>query len=352
MELEKIFIDTSDQPESSVLIIYTGGTMGMGQNKSGDLVSFNFQEILDRIPSLKTMNLRLTVISFKEPLDSSNIKPVHWVQIAQIIYDNYQKHDGFVILHGTDTMAYSASALSFILDGLNKPVIFTGAQLPISSIRSDGRENLITAIEIASARENGIPIVPEVSIFFDNILLRGNRSKKVESILFNAYKSENYPHLAQSGVEIEYNKSFIQPFLPDNKLKLRKELDLNVALIKLFPGITENVIGNMLSTPGLKGLVLETYGSGNAPSEPWLIDCLKDAIDRDLVILNVSQCDGGKVSQGEYDTGKALYEIGILSGKDITTESAITKMMVVLGFQLGSKEKKEILIKPMCGEME
>ncbi len=352
MELEKIIIDTSDQPDSSVLIIYTGGTMGMGQNKSGDLVSFNFQEILDRIPSLKTMNLRLTVISFKEPLDSSNIKPVHWVQIAQIIYDNYQKHNGFVILHGTDTMAYSASALSFILDGLNKPVIFTGAQLPISSIRSDGRENLITAIEIASARENGISIVPEVSIFFDNILLRGNRSKKVESILFDAYKSENYPHLAQSGVEIEYNRSFIQPYLPANKLKLRKDMDLSVALIKLFPGITENVIRNMLSTPGLKGLVLETFGSGNVPSELWLIDCLKDAIEKDMMIMNVSQCDGGKVLQGKYDTSKALQEIGILSGKDITTESAITKMMVVLGFELGPKEKKELLIKPMCGEMD
>ena len=352
MKLEKIIIDTSDQPESSVLIIYTGGTMGMGQDKSGDLVSFNFQEILDRIPSLKTMNLRLTVISFTEPLDSSNIKPVHWVQIAHIIYDNYQRPDGFVILHGTDTIAYSASALSFILDGLNKPVIFTGAQLPISSIRSDGRENLITAIELASARENGVSIVPEVSIFFDNILLRGNRSKKVESILFDAFKSENYPHLAQSGVEIEYNRSFIQSYSTNNKLKIIKDLDLNVALIKLFPGISENVIGNTLSTPGLKGLILETFGSGNAPSEPWLIDCLKNAIEKDIMIMNVSQCDGGKVLQGKYDTSRALQEIGILSGKDITTESAITKMMVVLGFELGPKEKKEILITPMCGEMK
>ncbi|TVP44768.1 MAG: asparaginase [Mongoliibacter sp.] len=336
---------------SSVLIIYTGGTLGMAYDRTGALVPFNFGQILEKIPNLTNMNIAITVISFPEPIDSSNVNLHHWVDMAYIIHENYDSYDGFVILHGTDTMAYSASMLSFMLKGLSKPVVFTGAQLPISEMRSDARENLMTALEIATSKANGKPIVPEVCIFFNHMLLRGNRSKKVQSVHFDAFESENYPPLAESGIIIDYNYAAIQPFEEGKKLEYFTQLDNNVMVIKLFPGITSRVLDSCFATKGLKGVVLETYGSGNSPSEPWFLDSLEKAIAKGIIVLNVSQCNGGRVIQGRYETSRDLLRIGVLSGGDITTEAAITKMMFLLANEKSDAEVRRKLVQPMAGEM-
>ena len=350
MNFERIDILTANQkePDTSVMIVYTGGTMGMERDSINALIPIDFQRILEKIPSLRQLNLRLSVVSFKKPLDSSNIHPTHWVEIAKIIESNYAKMDGFVILHGTDTMAYSASALSFILEGLSKPVIFTGAQLPLSAARSDARENLITAILIASSKSGNNPIISEVGIYFDNYLLRGNRSKKVESSHFDAFKSENYPSLGISGVEIEYNKAYIhQPDASEN-LTLNKKYSTSVAILKLFPGINKDVVNSILNISDLKGLILETFGSGNAPTDTWFIDSLEKSVSNNLIVLNVSQCDGGKVNQGMYETSKQLQNIGVLNGSDITTEAAVTKLMFLLGKGKSLDWVKEQLITTIC----
>jgi len=336
---------------SSILIIYTGGTLGMAYDDTGALVPFNFGQILEKIPTLTSMNIAITVISFPEPIDSSNVNMQHWVDMAYIIYENYDSYDGFVVLHGTDTMAYSASMLSYMLQGLSKPVIFTGAQLPISAMRSDARENLMTSLEIATAKANGKPIVPEVCIFFNHMLLRGNRSKKVQSVHFDAFESENYPPLAESGIIIDYNYAAIKPYGEGTKLRYLNKLDNRVIVIKLFPGITSNVLDSCFSIKGLKGVVLETYGSGNSPSEDWFLNCLENAIQKGIIILNVSQCNGGRVIQGRYQTSKDLLRIGILSGGDITTEAAITKMMFLLANEKDDAEIRRKLITPLVGEM-
>lgn len=336
---------------SSVLIIYTGGTLGMSYDNSGALVPFNFGQILDKIPTLTSMNIAITVISFPEPIDSSNVSMQHWVDMAYIIFENYDSYDGFVILHGTDTMAYSASMLSYMLSGLTKPVVFTGAQLPISAMRSDARENLMTALEIATAKANGRPIVPEVCIFFNHMLLRGNRCKKVQSVHFDAFESENYPALAEAGIIIDYNFAAIQPFDEGKKLGYSNKMDNSVMIVKLFPGITEKVLDACFDMDGLKGVVLETYGSGNSPSEGWFTRAIKRAISKDLIILNVSQCNGGRVIQGRYQTSKDLLDMGVLSGGDITTEAAITKMMFLLGNEKNKQLVKQKLITPLAGEM-
>ncbi|WP_291783600.1 asparaginase [Cecembia sp.] len=336
---------------SSVLIIYTGGTLGMAYDDSGALVPFNFGQILEKVPSLTQMNIAITVISFPEPIDSSNVNMNHWVDMAYIIYENYDSYDGFVILHGTDTMAYSASMLSYMLQGLSKPVIFTGAQLPISAMRSDARENLMTSLEIATAKANGKPIVPEVCIFFNHMLLRGNRSKKVQSVHFDAFESENYPALAESGIVIDYNYAAITPFEEGARLKYFNKLDNHVLVLKLFPGITAEVLQSCLAIKDLKGVILETYGSGNSPSESWFLETLEEAVGRGIIILNVSQCNGGRVIQGRYQTSKDLLRIGVLSGGDITTEAAVTKMMFLLGSGLSDAEIRRKLVKPIAGEM-
>ncbi len=352
MDYKQIQINTAtpDKPKSKVMIIYTGGTFGMAHDAHGVLVPFDFGLILEHLPTLRNLSLELTVISFNTPIDSSNIKLEHWQTIAKIIFENYKSNDGFVVLHGTDTMAFTASALSFMLNGLAKPVILTGAQLPISEPRSDARENLITSLEIAAAKKNGNAIVPEVCIYFGNELIRGNRSKKTESMHFDAFQSENYPPLAKAGVKIEYNETAIHQSLSNETLQLLDRLDTSIAILKLFPGISEATVHAMINIDGLKAIVLETYGSGNAPTTKWFIDLLKEAIGKGVIVLNISQCPGGMVVQGKYETSKVLQEIGVLSGGDMTTEAALTKLMVLLG-EYGLKEAKVKITKSIVGEL-
>lgn len=336
---------------ASVLIIYTGGTLGMAYDESGALVPFNFGQILEKIPILSNMDIAITVISFPEPIDSSNVTMRHWKDMSYIIYENYDSYDGFVVLHGTDTMAYSASMLSYMLHGLNKPVIFTGAQLPISAMRSDARENLMTALEIATAKINDRPIVPEVCIFFNHMLLRGNRSKKVQSIHFDAFESENYPSLAEAGIVIDYNMNAIRPFEVKRKLVKMNHLDNRVMILKLFPGITDKIMDACFNIEGLRGVVLETYGSGNSPSEAWFMKSLDRAIKKGLIILNVSQCNGGRVIHGRYETSKELLAVGVVSGADMTTEAAVTKLMFLLGQNYSREEICLKLTQSLAGEI-
>jgi L-asparaginase len=337
-------------PKSRVMIIYTGGTFGMSYNSGGILVPFDFSLILEHLPTLRNLSLDLTVISFEKPVDSSNIDPSHWTTIGEIIHQNYNDHDGFVVLHGTDTMAYTASALSFMVQGLRKPVILTGAQLPISEPRSDARENLITSLEIASRYEDGMPVVPEVCIYFDYQLLRGNRSKKVESQHFDAFESGNYPPLAKAGVKIDYNMAAIHSPSAGDKLSFFGKFDTSVAILKLFPGIQPAVVQSILDTPGLKALILETFGSGNGPTTSWFLDMLRNAIGRGLLILNVSQCPGGMVMQGRYETSRELERIGVISGADMTTEAALTKLMVLMG-EYGVEEASKRIGVSISGEL-
>ncbi len=351
MKLKKITINTSSKsPRSRILIIYTGGTFGMTYDHDGVLVPFDFSLIIAHLPALKNLALELKVFSFENPIDSSNINPEHWQVIGKIIESHYAMHDGFVVLHGTDTMAFTASALSFMLEGLNKPVVFTGAQLPISEPRSDARENLITALEIASATKDGMALVPEVCIYFDYELLRGNRSKKVESMQFDAFDSGNYPQLAKAGVKIDYNYSVIRDADKNKPLTLHSKFDTNIAVLKLFPGINQIVVDAMLNTPGLKAVVVETYGSGNAPTLDWLITGLKKAIDKGIIVLNISQCPGGTVMQGRYETSKDLSQIGVISGADMTIETAVTKLMLLLG-EYETEICRELISRSIAGEM-
>ncbi len=354
MNYHTVSINTAapKHPDTSILVIYTGGTLGMVYDNTGKhLIPFDFTQVLDKIPELIRFEFNLTVIELDELVDSSNIKPSHWITLARLIKDNYVKYDGFVILHGTDTMAYSASALSYMLEGLNKPVIFTGAQLPIGAPRTDARSNFISALEIASAKMHGRPLVPEVCIYFSHRLLRGNRSRKVESAEFAAFETENYPLLAEAGIKINYNFYAIQPYNIARTLRAYEFLDTNVTILKLFPGISPATVRSILGTEGLKAAVVETYGSGNAPSEGWFIDCLKEAIDRDVILLNVSQCTGGTVSQGRYETSKQLAQIGMISGRDITTEAAVTKLMFLLANCKSLAEVKVNLQKSLRGEI-
>lgn len=321
----------------------------MVHDAQGMLLPFDFSLILEHLPTLRNLFLEITVISFEKPIDSSNIEPMHWQMIGTMIHEHYDQQDGFVVLHGTDTMAYTASALSFMLENLSKPVVFTGAQLPITEPRSDARENLITALEIASATDNGKAMVPEVCIYFDYELIRGSRAKKVESMHFDAFSSGNYPPLAKAGVKIDFNEGAIRP-PGGRKLNLLKKFDTNVAVLKLFPGINPDTVKAVMGNGAMKALVLETFGAGNAPSAPWFIKVLKDAIDRGLLILNVSQCPGGMVIQGKYETSRALLEIGVISGGDMTIEAAVTKLMLMLG-EFGVQMTREIIDKSVAGEI-
>lgn len=339
---------------ASVLVIYTGGTLGMVyDSKDKQLVPFDFQQVLEKVPEIARLDFEISFLSLEAPIDSSNMNPTIWIELAQIIKDNYDKYDSFVILHGTDTMAYTASALSFLLENLNKPVLLTGAQLPIGVARSDARENFITALEIAAAvDENKKPIVSEVCIYFNSQLLRGNRSKKQESSDFNAFHSENYPILANAGVQIDYNFPYLKPFSTSNQeLIVHSQMDPNVAYLKVFPGICQKVVHSILSIEGLRGIVLETYGAGNALTDSWFLQEIQQAIDRGLLIFNVSQCEGGRVKQGHYQTSKFLQEVGVISGSDITSEAAITKMMFVFGKESDPTICAKLLELPLAGEL-
>lgn len=316
---------------TSILVIYTGGTIGMMRDKdSGALVPFEFEHLYKHIPLLLNFDYRIDTLSFDPLRDSSNVDPAFWVQLAEVIEQKYEDYDGFVVLHGTDTMSYSASMLSFMLDHLNKPVILTGSQLPMGVIRTDGRDNFINAIEMAAAKEHDTPLVPEVAICFENKLYRGNRTTKFNAENFKAFLSGNFPLLAEVGVHIKYNTAAI--LRPDfKKLKVHKQIDRNVALLKLYPGMTPQVVNAVLDTPDLRAVILETYGSGNAPTDAWFIGALEKAIQRGLIIMNVTQCKGGTVEIGKYETSLDLGRIGVVGGNDITTESALTKMMFLLG---------------------
>lgn len=336
----------------SVLLIYTGGTIGMIENQeTGALEAFNFDQLIENVPELKRFNYRISSYQFTPPIDSSDMEPSLWSKLVEIIHSNYEYYDGFVILHGTDTMAFTASALSFMLENLTKPVILTGSQLPIGMLRTDGKENLITAIEIAAAKHpDGTAMVPEVCIFFENHLLRGNRTTKINAENFNAFRSYNYPSLATAGIHIKYDQNYIHRPDPHLPLKPHYRFDTNVIVLTLFPGIQENVIRNVLHTPGLRAVVLKTYGSGNAPQKPWFIKLLKEATERGIVLVNISQCPTGMVEMGRYETGLHLLDAGVISGYDCTVEAMLTKLMFLLGHGKNDREIRHLMSISLAGE--
>ena len=344
------------QMQPKILLIYTGGTIGMMKDfATGALKAFNFNKLLQKIPELKLLDCQIETFSFENPIDSSNMNPDEWVFIAEIIQKNYDMFDGFVVLHGSDTMSYSASALSFMLENLSKPVIFTGSQLPIGDLRTDAKENLITAIQIASLRENNVAIIQEVCLYFEYKLYRGNRTTKINAEHFKAFASPNFPELAESGVHLKINKSVISDeniaTRSEKSLIIHTNLDNNVVIVKMFPGISEKVLSAIFNIPDLKGLVLETYGAGNAPTDEWFINLLKNAIKSGLFIVNVTQCSGGSVSMGDYETSTTMKKIGVISGKNITTEAAITKLMFMLGQNISTEKFQNFFETSIRGEI-
>jgi len=337
----------------NILIVYTGGTIGMIKDyETGALKTFDFSRIIDKIPELEQLDCEIESISFDEPIDSSNMNTEYYIDIVEIIEVNYTKFDGFVVLTGSDTMAYASSAISFMIENLQKPVIFTGSQLPIGDLRTDAKENLITSIEIAASRRNNKPIISEVCLYFEYKLYRANRTTKISAEQFEAFASKNYPALAESGVHLNFNENVMLKFIPfDQQLIVRKKLVTDVVILKLFPGITEMVVAAILNIKNLKGVVLETYGAGNAPNKPWFLDLLRKAIQNNIKVVNVTQCSGGSVILGHYDTSVGLKSIGVISGIDMTTESAIAKLMYLLSEDLTDKGFKNYFQKSLRGEI-
>ena len=337
----------------NILIVYTGGTIGMIKDyKTGALKAFDFSRIIDKIPELEQLDCEIESISFDEPIDSSNMNTEYYINIVEIIEANYTNFDGFVILTGSDTMAYTSSAISFMIENLQKPIIFTGSQLPIGDLRTDAKENLITSIEIAASRRNNKPIISEVCLYFEYKLYRANRTTKISAEQFEAFASKNYPALAESGVHLNFNENVLLKFIPfDQQLIVRKKLVTDVVILKLFPGITEIVVTAILNIKNLKGVVLETYGAGNAPNKTWFLDLIKKAIQDNIKIVNVTQCSGGSVILGHYDTSVGLKAIGVISGIDMTTESAIAKLMYLLSEDLTDKSFKNYFQKSLRGEI-
>ena len=346
-------IDNANKRHHKVLLIYTGGTIGMGRNpKTGALEPLNFEHLIANLPEFAYLKTDVDTYQFTPPIDSSDISLRRWAQIVRIIADGYDRYDGFVILHGTDTMAYTASALSFMLENLTKPVILTGSQLPIGQLRTDGKENLVTSIELASAYDdNGHPMVPEVCIFFGGRLLRGNRSTKESADGFNAFNTFNYPHLCEAGVEFQFNPHFIlkpdytRPMIP------HFAMDPNVVVFSLFPGIQQNIVRHVLEAPELRGIVMRSFGSGNAPQKPWIRQLLMDATKRGVTVVNITQCMAGNVKMGRYEASYQLKDAGIVSGYDSTVESAVTKLMFLQAHYSDCHTIRNLMNTNICGEI-
>lgn len=341
------------QPKPHILLIYTGGTIGMMENPETKALSpVDFDHLIDNVPKIKMLDFEIDNFQFDTPIDSAEMNPGHWGQMAKVIEDNYDRYDGFVILHGTDTMAYTASALSFMLQNLTKPVIITGSQLPIGEVRTDGEENLITALQVAAARDTDKgPMIREVAILFQNSLLRGNRSTKFSSDNFDAFKSNNYPILANIGLDITYNRDALLRPSPGKEFKAEYIMDTNVAYLDLFPGIPESVVRSTLNIPGLKGVILKSFGVGNGPSSPWFFQAIRDAVAQGLLIVNVSQCSNGMVTPMKYSAGVGLANAGIISGHDLTSEAAITKMMYLFGMGATQQMAAKYMEKNLHGEL-